>query len=220
MECGVLEEAERLLGELEALWAKHQLMHRHWGPYYQGWMLALSGDLDRGTAEMQQGIAGLRALGFRYYGPTMTAVIADLWLEAGRVEDARVLVDGALTEARTIGELHIVPELLRLRGALLWRAQAPHDSATRDGEAAVREAILLAQQHGSRYWELRATNTLAARLVDHGRSADALPLVEGILDRFRTELYTDLPDLVDARVLVARITDPSSDLGDATAHSS
>jgi tRNA A-37 threonylcarbamoyl transferase component Bud32/tetratricopeptide (TPR) repeat protein len=219
MECGSLEEAKRLLAELEALWAKHQLMHRHWGPYYQGWILALSGDPDRGTVEMQRGIAGLRALGFRYYGPTMSAVIADLWLGTGRTEDARVLVDGALTEARTIGELHIVPELLRLRGALLWKAPATHDSTTRDGESAVREALVLARQHGSQYWELRAVNTLAARLVEQERSAEAVPLVEEILTRFRLEPYTDLPELVEARALVARIA-KSSALGDPTAHSS
>src|SRR5262249_50288508 len=94
-----LSEADALLESLNELWAQHQLMHSHWGPYYAGWIAARQGHVDRGTTDMLQCDAALRAMGFRYYGPTMTAVVADLWAESGRSDDALVLVDEALTEA-------------------------------------------------------------------------------------------------------------------------
>jgi serine/threonine protein kinase len=201
-DAAVLPEAEELLAALHALWAQHQLMHSNWGPYYRGWIAAVKGDVEGGTAEMQRGIAALRALGFRYYGPTMTAAIADLWSQAGRADDALRLVDEMLIEARAISELHIVPELLRIRGMALWKRCSSGTTGAVEGEATVRKAMALAHEHGSWFWELRAANTLALGLIEQDRRQDALPILQSLAERFATEPPRDLKDLATMRALL------------------
>ena len=95
-----------------------------------------------------------------------------------------------------------MPELLRIRSVSLWKASSSGTTAAADGEAAVREAIDMARQQGSRHWELRATNTLAARLIEHDRHAEALPILESIVQQFAAEPQKNLRDLATARALL------------------
>jgi len=199
----VLSEAETLLETLDELWAQHQLMHRNWGPYYRGWVDAAKGDIDGGTATMQRGIAGLRALGFRYYGPTLTSVIADFWCQAGRAPEALALVNEALAEARAINELHIVPELLRIRGMSLCATSGAGTPEAAEGDANIREGMTLARKHGTTYWELRAANTLAGQLISEGRRAEASAVLEDVLGRIDAERRKEVNELATAAALAA-----------------
>jgi hypothetical protein len=202
MECRAVDQAQPLIDELESLWTQHQLMHRNWGPYYRGWCRALRENVDAGTDEMLRGIAALRALGFRYYNPTMTAAAANLLLTSGRFEAARALAETALADANAIDERHIIPELLRIRATCQWKQSPPGSPGCLEGETQLRNAIDLARTHGSGYWELRASNTLATLLIDQDRRPAATAVITDILKRFEHEPHRDIPDLSAAASLL------------------
>ena len=76
----------------------------------------------------------------------------------------------ALAEVRRTGECWWEPELLRIRGTLLWGAG---DGAEADAESSFRCAIDFARRYGARVLELRAIVSLAHLQRDDEKKLDA-----------------------------------------------
>jgi predicted ATPase len=66
-----------------------------------------------------------------------------------------------------------------------------------------RDAIAVAQHQSARSLELRATTSLARRLLDQGRTGEARELLEPIYGWFTEGFGT--ADLRDARALLGRL---------------
>jgi predicted ATPase len=87
--------------------------------------------------------------------------------------------------------------MLRLKGEVLLL----HDrSAIAETEKCFRKALAVARAQEAKWWELRATASLARLLRDTNRRDEARTILAELYNWF-TEGF-DLPDLKDAKVLL------------------
>ncbi len=92
-------------------------------------------------------------------------------------------------------------EVVRLRGELLLRVTPPNEA---EAEAALREAIEVAQLQASKSLELRAVMSLARLWQRQGREQDAGALLAPVHDWF-TEGF-DTADLKEAKALLDELS--------------
>jgi hypothetical protein len=88
-------------------------------------------------------------------------------------------------------------ELYRVKGELLY---ARDGASSSEGESCLRKAIEVAPRQESRWWELRATTSLARSLRDTGRREEGRSMLAGIYGWF-TEGF-DTADLKDAKAVL------------------
>jgi predicted ATPase len=118
-------------------------------------------------------------------------------IDAGQPERALLLLDEALGKNERSGFHELDTELHRLRGeALLMR----DSSATAEAEACFRKAIQIARVQSAKWWELRATVSLARLPRGTGRRDEARTMLAEIYDWF-TEGF-DTADSKDAKALL------------------
>jgi class 3 adenylate cyclase/predicted ATPase len=167
----------------------------------RGWALTVAGDLNRGLTELRAGLAAWRATGSKFHMPYRLGRAADALRRAGQLAEALEVVADAITAIEQVGERWFEGELHRLKGELLL-CSSPGEYA--DGEACFHHALLVAQEQGTRLFELRAAASLARLWGEHGRCAEACDLLGPIYDWF-TEAF-DAPDLREAKTLLDALT--------------
>ena len=126
------------------------------GRFNRGRVLSARGDHARGIATMREALDSYRAIGQRIALPLLIAALAESHAAAGDSEAAVACLAEARTVAESGGELRYLAELHRLEGEL--HAGADDPSAA---ERCYRMAIELARAQGARWWDLRATTSLA-----------------------------------------------------------
>jgi adenylate cyclase len=158
----------------------------------RGCAITEQGRNEAGIAQMQEGLAALRAAGPR---PQYLRFLAKACIETGRLDEGQ----SALTEALAAADEHevrdIEAELHRLKGELLLK-----QNHTADAESCFRRAIEIARTQGAKSWELRATMSLARLLDKQGRRDEARTMLAEIYHWF-TEGF-DTADLKDAKTLL------------------
>jgi class 3 adenylate cyclase len=168
-----------------------------WGRFIRGWALFELGQAGQGLAEMDAGLAGFQRLGgvprLQYLIAIRGAAIA----KAGCTDDALAILNDTLEHIERTGEKRDQAEMLRLKGEVLLMC-AP--SATTDAEECFRDALEVARAQEAKWWELRATVSLARLLRDTNRRAEARKMLAEIYNWF-TEGF-ELTDLKEARVLL------------------
>src|SRR5690606_12395129 len=87
--------------------------------------LARLGDLDGAIAQAREGLQTWRDSGTRLFLPYSLALLADVYVKAGEVDEARGLIEEALGLAVQNGEGWYEPELHRLRGEIWLRGDGP-----------------------------------------------------------------------------------------------
>jgi predicted ATPase len=107
------------------------------------------------------------------------------------------MMNEALEHAERTGEMFNGAEMLRLKGEMLLM---PDGRAAKQAEACFRAALEVARAQESRWWELRASVSLARLLCDTGRADEARTVLAEIYNWF-TEGF-ELPDLKDAKALL------------------
>ena len=168
-----------------------------WGTIVQGWVGVESGEVEDGMAEMQQGLAALRATGSSLRLPYYRALLAAALSKTGHVAEGLRALDEAFADVQQTGERWLEAELHRLKGELLF--QKPSDNSA-EAETCFQKALDIARQQQAKSWELRSANSLARLWQSQGKSAEARELLAGIYGWF-TEGF-DTPDLIDAKVLL------------------
>jgi adenylate cyclase len=161
----------------------------------QGWARSCRGDADKGIAEMLSGIAGVEATGIRT--PTFLLVpLIQTYLTTGRTDEAdRLLGETLETVHQTLHRMQYA-ELYRLKGELQLKTSGNETEA----ETCFRRAIEIAQGQNAKWWELRATTSLARLLTRQGRRNEARTMLAEIYNWF-TEGF-DTADLKDAKALL------------------
>jgi predicted ATPase len=154
-----------------------------------------------GIREMQQGLAAWRATGTKAWASLYLGVLADAYLEAGQLEQARHALEDAFHAVQESDERMIEPELHRLWGELLLRQDDEEEA-----EAAFRQAIDLARRQQARSWELRAAIDLSRLSHRQGRTKDARRLLKRVYGSFSEGF--DTPDLRVARALLESTRSP------------
>jgi predicted ATPase len=107
------------------------------------------------------------------------------------------MLDKALEHVARSGELDGHTEMLRIKGEILLIGDKPHAPKA---EQCFHTAIDVARTQEARWWELRATMSLARLLHDTGRRDEARTMLAAIYSWF-TEGF-DTADLIDARSLL------------------
>ena len=167
------------------------------GTIYQGWALADGGQAEAGIARVRAGLAGYWATGAQHRSPYLLALLAEVHGKAGETSEALDVVAEALARVEKTGECWFEAELHRLRGEMLLRTH-PADHAR--AEASLRKAIDVARVQGAKWWELRASTSLARHWRDQDRNREARDLLAQVYGWF-TEGFDTL-DLKYAKALL------------------
>ncbi len=162
-----------------------------------GWLKALEGDNEKGIKEIRQAMEQVELVGARIHSLQDTLMLESL-LRGGDHAQGLAAAADAIAHAHRTGERYCLAELNRLKGELLV---LNGDRAA--GEAAFRTAIEAARTQKARWWQLRATTSLARLLRDTGRRDEARAMLAEIYDWF-TEGF-DTADLRDAKALLEEL---------------
>ena len=171
------------------------------GGMFRGWARTVQGEVTSGLQEVRSHLPIFEPIGVALYGPARLEVLSQALELNGKLDEATVAVEEAVSAVERTGERWYMPELERRRGELLLRAGGSEVEA----HASLHRALELAQAHGNRLFELRA----ALSLQQHGQlEAQAEGAVAAALGAFAKDC--SIRDVQDARQLVAAALGPGS----------
>src|SRR5262249_35745072 len=150
-----------------------------------------------GLAQMQQGLAAVRATGTVAGMPGHLAQLAEAYGQVGQVDEGMHLLVEALALVDTTGERQTEAELHRLHGELLLRQAVPEAQAA---EACFQRALDVARRQQAKWWELRAAMSLARLWQCQGKRTEARELLAEIYGWFTEGFET--ADLQEAKALL------------------
>jgi tetratricopeptide (TPR) repeat protein len=177
-----------------------------WVTITRGWALAEQGGAEEGLTEMRQGLAALRATGAELSRPTWLGAMAKACGEMGRVEEGLSLLAEALEVVHKTGECLPEVELHRLRGELTSAQSSAQNlacSIQKEAEECFWQAIRIARRQSAKYWELRASTSLARLWRQQGKKVEAYTMLSEIYNWF-TEGF-DTKDLQEAKALLEQL---------------
>jgi class 3 adenylate cyclase/tetratricopeptide (TPR) repeat protein len=134
-----------------------------------GWTEVQLGDAQRGLAEIRDSMDALEVTGALTWVQFARYLLAQALMKTGQLRDAVQLVDQTLAALGGSTERWYEAEFHRLRGDLLLGCNEPPGLA----EASYERAITVAERQGSRLWQLRAVNALAALWHTQGKDLRA-----------------------------------------------
>jgi adenylate cyclase len=132
-----------------------------WGTILHGWAVAERGQVERGMAQMREGLSAIRATGCDYRRSYYLSLLAQVCGHAGQIEEGLDLLQEALASAEASGEHWKDADLYRLRGELLAASGAPVGEVRR----MLQEAVDVAGRQGATALLGRAERSLQ-RLSD------------------------------------------------------
>ena len=197
---GDLATAESFVAMLVERSARHAL--KIWpilGRCFKGMLLIKQGATLDGLRHLITGVDELRAIGFSLSYTMFLGTLAEHQGEAGQIAGGFASIDEAIERSERNEELWCLPELIRVRGALILSEDAPSAAAT--AEEHFHRAIDHARQQGTLSWELRAAMSLARLWHEQGRTMQSRELLALVYDRFTEGHGT--ADLKAARSLLA-----------------
>jgi predicted ATPase len=168
--------------------------------FWQGWLLAVQGQVVAGLAQMHQGVAAIVATGQRVAWPRYLVLLAEAAGHAGQVAEGLRLLAEALTALEESKRGQLLAEAHRVQGELLLRQAVP-DVA--QAEACFQQALAVAHRQQAKGWELRAAISLARLWHRQGKWTEARELLVPIYGWF-TEGF-DTADLQEAKVLLEEL---------------
>jgi predicted ATPase len=168
------------------------------GRFQLGWAMAAQGALGDGIALMQQGLEAIGATGAQMGRPYFSALFAEALARAGRVKEGLAEIDRALAIVDRDQAYFQLPEIRRLKGALLLQVPGYDPDAV---GACFRSAMATASEQDAPISEARAAVSLARLLLHKGRRPEARRLLSDLCGRTRG--MPDSVELREARELLA-----------------
>lgn len=167
-------------------------------PFFEatlGWSLAAAGRTAEGIALIRDAMATRRRAGIEAEVNGIGWVWA-LALVASGDPQVEPEIDAVIAWSEARGDVWTLADLYRLRGEC-WRLQPSQDA---EAKRCFEQAIGIARTQSAKWWELRASLSLARLYADRGRAAEARGQLQPVYDWFREGLST--PDLQAARSLI------------------
>ena len=197
---GDLARAAPIAVELARLVREHDLpMWRAYAVFLDGLVKAESGAPVEGLEEMRRGVELLRKQNVLFDG-LIKIGLAEAEARAGDVYQAVATLDEALATSERIGHRAFDAELHRARGDILLKRDPTNQAPA---EEALRAAIAVARQQGTRSFELRAALSLAKLYQSTGRPADAHAVLAPALDGFSPA--PEMPEIAEAQALLTAL---------------
>jgi adenylate cyclase len=169
------------------------------GNIFRAWALATGPKEPMGVQILEGTTVVPKFVKLDSFVPWYLALLADGRDAAGNHEGALQALEEAMVYAERAGGNFYLPELFRMKAEIL-QAQ---DSKSEMVEQLYREAVSRAQSQSAKWWELRASVSLARFLQRQGRTKEAYPLLREITGWFQEG--SDTPDLMQARALLAAL---------------
>jgi predicted ATPase len=167
-----------------------------------GWAMAEQACNQEAIAQIQEGLAALRAAGAEVERPESLSLLAEACMKTGRLNDGLSALTEALSAADEHENRYYEAETHRLKGELLLKQD---DSNTAEAQRCFERAIEIACKQSAKSWELRATMSLARLLAKQGRRDEARTMLADIYGWF-TEGF-DTADLKDAKALLDELSE-------------
>jgi predicted ATPase/DNA-binding winged helix-turn-helix (wHTH) protein len=167
-----------------------------WG----GWTLTAQRQHAEGIAQILQGVSARHATGASLYRTSDFALLAEVYGQAGQVEEGLRVVAEALVMAETTEERVYEAELYRRKGELLLQQAPSHAS---QAEHCFQKALAIARRRLAKSWELRAAVSLSRLWQRQGKKKAAYRLLAGCYNRFSEGL--DTADLREAKALLEQL---------------
>lgn len=167
--------AEAIIERLITHAAKYSL-----GPYnavglgLKGELLIRRGEPAAGIPLLRRGLTTLEAMRHRILITAFTIALAEGLVRLEQIDEALAALDAAIAQNGPDGESFDVPEMLRLKGAILAVSARPDAS---EAESWLRKSLEWARKQHAVAWELRTATSLAPLLVGDGRAAEARALL-------------------------------------------
>jgi len=164
-----------------------------------GWARSRQRDDDGQLEQTRRSIELAEATGS--VSPTWLLLpLADEYARFGRTDECAALIDKML-ERVEMGQRWQEADIYRLKAEMLL---AQGESHTAEAEVCLRKAIDVARGQSARWWELRATVSLARLLDRTDRRDEARAMLAEIYNWF-TEGF-DTADLKDAKALLEELS--------------
>ena len=143
------------------------------GDHVLSWALLRQGRTAESHAAIERSLTSNRTAGADIALPNSLGLLAEVRAERGERDAALAAVAEALAAVDRTGALYFAPELHRLRGELLLRAEAgSRDGAVGDAEACFRRGLAIARNQQARSMALRCATRLARVLGLQGRGGE------------------------------------------------
>ncbi len=189
------ESIDKLLNHIE----KHSLTgFRAVGNGWKGGLLIRDGRAAEAAQAIREAVKSLQAGQQTFLVAIFHGYLAEAVAMTDTPAEALPAIAAVEAQAEISGGLFNVPELLRIKGAVL--AALP-GSDPAEAEACLLRSIDLAREQSAMSWELRAATSLARFWIDRGRTEEARTLLAAVYDRFTEGFET--ADLRGAREVLA-----------------
>jgi predicted ATPase len=189
----VAERADELL----SLATEHEMVVPSvMATFYHGWAMAAAGSSEEGIAKMRRSVSDPR-IAETAMSALLFTTLAEICGKNTRVEEGLDLVARELETGELTAMSWLEAELRRVKGELLLVRQPPDEL---EAEHYFRTAIDVARRQSARFFELRATLSLARLLASRGHRGEARAMLADIYNWF-TEGF-DTADLKDAKALL------------------
>jgi tetratricopeptide (TPR) repeat protein len=159
-----------------------------WASCFISLLAIRRGDIDHGLESMR---AGLGLAGDAQLLPRFMLIrgeYARYMGEFGAVDEALQTIEDMLAGCATRDEGWYVPELLRVQADLLLAVGADKSA---QAEALYMRSLSIAREQDARAWELRTGVSFTRFLIQRQRRAEAMTLLQLVLDRFPGASATD-----------------------------
>jgi tetratricopeptide (TPR) repeat protein len=165
--------------------------------HLDGWIYFLQGEREIGIAELKSAIDTLGSIGSLIRNAWRHAILAAMLSETGQHQAAEETAARAMELVETTAEQWAESEVYRTAGEVLLRRP---DANTRTAEQHLNHAIETARRQKTKWWELRATTSLARLLAKTNRREKGRTMLANIYGWF-TEGF-DTVDLKEAKALL------------------
>jgi predicted ATPase len=163
--------------------------------------LAISrGDIRNGREALDRWLRELHALRYELLTTPFNISLAQAHGAVGRIAEGMELIDESIRSVEVNGDFCYMPELLRVKAALLLATPRRMDA---EAENCLAESLALSRRQGARAWELRAAIDLAALRARQDRLADARAVLQPVFATFTEGV--DTADLRAAERLLATL---------------
>jgi predicted ATPase/DNA-binding winged helix-turn-helix (wHTH) protein len=201
---GNLSVAENTIERLIAHADKHSLgPFRTIGLGLRGTLSIHRGEAEAGIELLRPALDTLHADRYELHNPTFLGTLAEGLAMTGHRDAALIAVDDAIARVESNGQAFNLPELLRIKGAILM--SAPQADLPKADETFLRSIEIARQQHALA-WELRTATDMARLRLAQNRHDDAFAVLAPVYDRFTEGLESF--DLKAARQLLDQLRSP------------
>jgi predicted ATPase/class 3 adenylate cyclase len=165
-----------------------------------GRALAALGQREEGLCQFRQGLETLRSTEVIRRRPYFLTLLAEVYAEAGQVEEGLHALAEAHAVAVQTGERYYASETYRINGELVLTGGAARYA---EAEAHFQQALDVARRQEAKSLELRAAMSLSRLWQQQGKRAEAYELLAPIYGWF-TEGF-DTADLQEAKALLEEL---------------